>query len=261
MLTVDADIVDIDESLTLKQTKISSYWSEFQKIMKREFDSLIENEIWDLTFTLFSQSILIDRWVFKIKKDRWSNILKFKTRWVVHEFKQKKELDFIDIFVFVVKSMFWKVMMTVFAKRDYRIRQMNVIIAFLYEFLDEKMYVRQSTHMKDEISKVCLLKKTLYDLKQFSHVWYQTLQDFLQKLSFKRIETNHDFFVSIDKFIFRRENGKSAPGPQNSRWLGAGSRASDLAPAMPRAGLERANQPIYRPLRPPLLPKLLKKTY
>ena len=92
--------------------------------------------------------------------------------------------------------------MTVFAKRDYRIRQMNVIIAFLYEFLDEKMYVRQSTHMKDEISKVCLLKKTLYDLKQFSHVWYQTLQDFLQKLSFKRIETNHDFFVSIDKFIF-----------------------------------------------------------
>ena len=45
MLIVDADTVDIDESLTLKQTKISSHWSEFQKIIKREFDSLIENEI------------------------------------------------------------------------------------------------------------------------------------------------------------------------------------------------------------------------
>ena len=93
-------------------------------------------------------------------------------------------------------------MMTVFAKRDYRIRQINVIIAFLYEFLDEKIFVRQFTRMKDETSRVCLLKKTLYDLKQFSRVWYQTLQDFLQKLSFKRVETNHDFFVSIDKFIF-----------------------------------------------------------
>ena len=175
MLIVVADIIDIDESLTLKQTKVSSHWFEFQKIMKREFDFFIENEIWDLTFASFSQSILIDRWVFKIKKDRWDNILKFKTRWVVHEFKQKKELDFIDIFVFVVKSMFWKVMMTIFAKRDYRIRQMNVIIAFLYEFLDEKMYVRQSTRMKDETSRICLLKKIFYDLKQSFRVWYQTL--------------------------------------------------------------------------------------
>ena len=80
MLIVDADTVDIDESLILKQAKVSSHWLEFQKIMKREFDSLIENETWDLTFASFSQSILIDRWVFKIKKDRWDNILKFKTR-------------------------------------------------------------------------------------------------------------------------------------------------------------------------------------
>ena len=108
MLTIDADTFDIDESLTLKQTKISSYWFEFQKLMKREFDSLIENEIWESTFASFSQSILIDRWVFKIKKDRWNNILKFKTRWVVYEFKQKNDFDFIDIFVFVVKSMSWK---------------------------------------------------------------------------------------------------------------------------------------------------------
>ena len=45
MLTVDANIVNIDESVTLKQTKISSYWFKFQKIMKHEFDFLIENEI------------------------------------------------------------------------------------------------------------------------------------------------------------------------------------------------------------------------
>ena len=54
MLIVDADIVDIDELLTLKQAKVSSHWLEFQKIMKREFDSLIENETWDLTSVSFS---------------------------------------------------------------------------------------------------------------------------------------------------------------------------------------------------------------
>ena len=66
--------------------------------------------------------------------------------------------------------------------------------------------------------------------------------------------------ASMFQLIERRENGKSAPGPQNSRWPGAGPGASELAPAMPRAGPERANQPIYRPLRLPLPSKLSKKT-
>ena len=59
----------------------------------------------------------------------------------------------------------------------------------------------------------------------------------------------------------RRENEKSVSESQNSRWLETGSRTSDLASAMSRASLERANQLIYRPLRSSLLSKLLKKTY
>ena len=62
---------------------------------------------------------------------------------------------------------------------------------------------------------------------------------------------NYDFENSK-----RRENEKSAPGPQSSRWPETGPGASDLASAMPRAGREGQNQPIYRSLRPSLLVKL-----
>ncbi len=62
--------------------------------------------------------------------------------------------------------------MTINAKRKLQIRHMNVIIAFLYEVLDEEIYIDQS-HMfefernndKDK-NLVCKFKRTLYELKQ-----------------------------------------------------------------------------------------------
>ncbi len=63
-------------------------------------------------------------------------------------------------------------MMGVSAKRCYRIRQMDVIPAFLYGFLDEKIYIMQPTMFEDGTTRVCLLKKGLYGLKQAPRVWY-----------------------------------------------------------------------------------------
>ncbi len=58
--------------------------------------------------------------------------------------------------------------MTISATRDLKIQYMNVIIAFLYEVLDEDVYVDQS-HMFEFEGKedlVCKLKRALYELKQ-----------------------------------------------------------------------------------------------
>ncbi len=66
--------------------------------------------------------------------------------------------------------------MTISAKRGLQIRHMNVIIVFLYEVLDEDVYVDQP-HMfelggnndKDK-NLVCKLKRALYELKQASKI-------------------------------------------------------------------------------------------
>ena len=62
--------------------------------------------------------------------------------------------------------------MTVTAKRGLKIWQMNVMTAYLFEFVDKKMYIRQSTLMKDSTMRVYLLKNALYSLKQSAWVWY-----------------------------------------------------------------------------------------
>jgi hypothetical protein len=89
---------------------------------------------------------------------------------VTHDFKQRHEVDFDEIFASVVKLVLYKSLMTISIIRELQIRHMNVVIAFIYELLDEDVYVIQS-HMfefqKDE-DLVCKLKKALYDLKQTS---------------------------------------------------------------------------------------------
>ena len=201
MLTADADNADTNEPLTLKQAQVSPHWPEFKKAMQQEYDSLIENNMWELVPTP-NQAVLTGRWVFKIKKDRMGNILKFKARWVAHGYKQKEGLNFTDTFTSVAKPMSWKAMMGVSAKRGYKIWQMDIVTAYLFGFLDETVYIYQPTLMDDSTGRVCMLKKALYGLKQSARVWYQMLQDFLKKLGFKRVEADHGFFVSNDKSIF-----------------------------------------------------------
>ena len=93
--------------------------------------------------------MLTGRWVFKIEKDRWGKILKFKARWVVYGYKQQEGLDYTETFTSVIKSMSWKSMMDISIKRGYRICQMDDINAFLYGFLDEKIYIMQPTVFED----------------------------------------------------------------------------------------------------------------
>ncbi len=79
---------------------------------------------------------------------------------------------------------------------------MDVVTAFLYGFFDEVIYAEQPHLFEINIDKVCKLLKALYGLKQALHVWYKTLDEFLQKLGFQRLELDHGIFVSEDKQLF-----------------------------------------------------------
>ncbi len=79
---------------------------------------------------------------------------------------------------------------------------MNVVIAFLYEFLDELIYVKQSHDFVIDLDLICKLRKALYDLKQASRVWSAMIRSFLNKLGFHEIESDKSLFVSEDKKMF-----------------------------------------------------------
>ena len=87
-------------------------------------------------------------------------------------------------------------------KRGYKIRQMDVITAFMYEFLDEVIYVEQPHLFELCLELICRLRKALYGLKQASQVWYQIIADCLKKLGLERLELDHGVFVPKDRQLF-----------------------------------------------------------
>ena len=85
--------------------------------------------------------VIIDRWIFKIKYDIDERIFRYKARWVIHKYKQKKNIDHYVTWAKVVKAIFFRTLFNIIATRRMRIEQMNIIIAFLYELFNENVYV------------------------------------------------------------------------------------------------------------------------
>ena len=77
---------------------------------------------------------------------------------------------------------------------SYKVKHMNIITAFLYSLFTEEIYIKFPHNYKKK-DYVCCLNKTLYDLKQASCVWYETLQLFLEDLDFQVVQSDSVMFV------------------------------------------------------------------
>ncbi len=154
------------EPNSLNQAMHRTDWLKWKEALQAKYDSIIENETWKLTSMPENRQLITGRWVFKLKKDRNGQILKYKARWVAHGFKQEEGVDFVETFAAVVKPMSYKCLFGVSVKCGYKIRQMDVVTAFLYGFLDEIIYIEQPHLFELNPELVCRLRKALYGLKQ-----------------------------------------------------------------------------------------------
>ena len=70
----------------------------------------------------------------------------------------------------MMKSAFFRSFFALTKVRDLYIYQMNVVIAFLYEILNEVIYVSQSDDFIKNFTLICEFRKVFYNLKQSSRV-------------------------------------------------------------------------------------------
>lgn len=80
--------------------------------------------------------------------------------------------------------MSYKCFVIVRVKYSYRIYHIDIVTAFLYDFLNEINYVKQFYLFAIKLKKFYKLIITLYGLEQVSHIWYKTLIKFLKNLRF-----------------------------------------------------------------------------
>ncbi|KAL2250907.1 UNVERIFIED_CONTAM: Retrovirus-related Pol polyprotein from transposon TNT 1-94 [Sesamum indicum] len=178
---------NVDEALRSK---------EWLSAMNEEMKSLKDNHTWDLVPRPKNCSLVDCKWIFKIKQE---NPLKFKGRLVAKGFTQKEGIDYNEIFSPVVKYTTVRIMLALVAHFDWELKQMDVKTAFLHGDLDECIYMRQPVGFieKNKPDHVCLLKKSLYGLKQSPRQWNKKFDMFMLSLNFKRSDYDHCLYFKF----------------------------------------------------------------
>lgn len=108
--------------------------------------------------------MITNRWVFKKKLKADGQVDVYKARLVARGCSQKQGIDYTETFAPVVRFSSVRTLLSIAAALNMEIYQFDVKTAFLHGDLEEEIYMEQPGLEEDD--RVCLLKKSLYGLKQ-----------------------------------------------------------------------------------------------
>nr|GEU56006.1 retrovirus-related Pol polyprotein from transposon TNT 1-94 [Tanacetum cinerariifolium] len=132
------------------------------------------------------QKLVSCKWLFKIKEGiEGVKNTRYKARLVARGFTQRAGIDYNEVFSLVVRHTSIRVILALTACKDYKLEQLDVKTAFLHGNLKEVIYMRQPLGY-EQGDNVCLLKKSLYGLKQSPRKWYRRFDEYMLSNGFKR---------------------------------------------------------------------------
>lgn len=184
-----------NEPQSYKQAMEGDNSKEWTDAMKEEYESLIKNNTWKLVDRPNGQSIVSNRWIFKIKRKSDDSIDRFKARLVARGFTQEYGVDYDETFSPVVRFTSIRVILAIAANRKMKLRQFDVKTAFLNGELDETVYMEQPVGFNDGTGRVCKLEKSLYGLKQASRCWNKKFTKFIRKFGLRPCKADPCVFV------------------------------------------------------------------
>ncbi|GJP67721.1 hypothetical protein CLOP_g24508 [Closterium sp. NIES-67] len=164
-----------------------------------EFGSLIENETWDLCDLPPGKKAITSKMIYRHKYGPEGELTRYKSRLVARGFQQTKGKDYDEVFAPVGKGTTLRVLLAMAALLGWKIRQMDIVTAFLNGIILEEVYMKQREGLDDGSGRVCRLKKAIYGLKQAPRAWYHKLEEALLAGGFKKSECDPSLFLLQEK--------------------------------------------------------------
>ncbi|GJU53066.1 copia LTR rider [Tanacetum coccineum] len=195
-----AEEEDTHEPITFQEAINSSEKDEWVRAMKEEMSSLKKNHTWELVDQPPGQKLISCKWLYKIKEGiEGVQKPRYKARVVARGFTQRAGIDYNEVFSPVVRHTSIRVILSLTACEDYELEQLDVKTAFLHGNLEETIYMRQPPGFEEGTgNKVCLLKKSLYGLKQSPRQWYKRFDVYMISNGFSR--SSYDSCVYFKEF-------------------------------------------------------------
>ena len=192
--TAVLSIHDSIEPTTFKTAVVHEQW---RNAMVEEFTALQKQGTWELVPPPVDRNVIGSKWVYKIKKDQYGKISRYKARLVAQGYSQEHGLDYADTFSPVVRHTTVRLVLAIAASQRWKLRQLDVKNAFLHGDLQEEVFMKQPQGFQDSNHPqyVCKLVKSLYGLKQAPRAWNSKFTTYLPTLGFVASESDPSLFV------------------------------------------------------------------
>ncbi|CAM8972365.1 unnamed protein product [Rhodiola kirilowii] len=157
--------------------------------MCEEIESMHNTETWKLVPKPENVKIIGSKWIFRIKEGSTpTDPPRFKARLVAKGYNQREGIDYNEIFAPVVMYKTLRLLLAMTIVYDWELHQMDVKTAFLHGSLNETIYISQPPGFidKDHPDHICLLMKSIYDLKQSPRQWNIKFNSCMLVLGFMR---------------------------------------------------------------------------
>nr|GEX39032.1 putative ribonuclease H-like domain-containing protein [Tanacetum cinerariifolium] len=157
--------------------------------------------VWVLVDFPEGKYVIGTKWILKNKRDARGIVVQNKARLVAQGHKQEEGIDYDEVFAPVARIEAIQLFLAFASYIGFMVYQMDVKSAFLYERINEEVYVTQPKGFLDpqHPKKVYKVVKALYRLHQAPRAWYATLSTFLLKHGYRRGTIDKTFFLKKNK--------------------------------------------------------------
>uniref|UniRef100_A0AAV1VDY6 Polyprotein n=2 Tax=Peronospora matthiolae TaxID=2874970 RepID=A0AAV1VDY6_9STRA len=178
--------VDFSEPSTFEEAVSGPDQVHWRKAIDAELDSMKLRGVFRAAKLPNGQGAIGTKWVFKIKRKADGSIEKYKARLVAKGFRQKYGIDYTETFSPVVKYVTLRMVIAITKHFGWPLDQLDVVTAFLYGVMKEKVFCAVPEGVRMEGDFDCLeLIKAIYGLKQASRVWNETFDEFIRSIGFQ----------------------------------------------------------------------------
>jgi len=218
---IKLNLAEITEPMTYEEAMMSLQLEEWEVAMNEELKNLDNRNTWKILSKSENISYIGSKWVYKVKTDSAGKIIRYRTRVVAQGFSQIKNIDYSESYASVANVSLIRLLIAMSISHNWTIHHLDIKCAYLYEKLEEEVYMRLPPGHKDYDTKVARLFRPIYGLKQSGRNWNNAIDKFLTKSGFDRLQANNCVYIYGNDLILivicRRYNNICTNNRQSKR--------------------------------------------